>query len=42
MFTNFSEEYKKALIEAENNVKSKGYKEILSEDIFLEIIKMQS
>ncbi|MDD2486840.1 MAG: ATP-dependent Clp protease ATP-binding subunit [Candidatus Gracilibacteria bacterium] len=42
MFTNFTEEYKKALIDAENNIKSKGYKEILSEDVFLEIIKTES
>lgn len=41
MFTNFTEEYKKVLIEAENNTKIKWYKEIISEDIFLEIIKFQ-
>lgn len=41
MFNNFTVNYKNALIQAENKVKKEWYSEILSEDVFLEIIKNQ-
>ncbi|MDD2565371.1 MAG: ATP-dependent Clp protease ATP-binding subunit [Candidatus Gracilibacteria bacterium] len=40
MLDNFSTEYKKVLIDAENNVKNNGFKEVIGEDVFLEIIKI--
>jgi ATP-dependent Clp protease ATP-binding subunit ClpA len=41
MFWNFTDEYKKILISAENLVKNNWYSQILTEDVFLEIIKNQ-
>ncbi|MDD2907211.1 MAG: ATP-dependent Clp protease ATP-binding subunit [Candidatus Gracilibacteria bacterium] len=38
-YNNFSDGYKKALINAENNVKEIGIKELTIEDIFIEIVK---
>lgn len=37
----FSEEYKNVLVEIEKKVQTNGFKEILQEDVFLEIIKLQ-
>ena len=42
MLNSFSDDYKRALIEAENKVKSNGFKEVMSEDVFLEIIRSQN
>ncbi len=41
MFWNFTDDYKKILINAENVVKNNWYSQILTEDVFLEIIKNQ-
>ncbi|EKE28296.1 MAG: hypothetical protein ACD_3C00082G0008 [uncultured bacterium (gcode 4)] len=41
MLENFTEIYRQSLIEAENRVKNNWYKEVLSEDVFIEIIKTQ-
>jgi len=38
-YNNFSDWYKKALINSENNIKEMGLKELSVEDIFLEIVK---
>ena len=38
-YNNFSDGYKKILINAENSVKKLGLKELMVEDVFLEIIK---
>ncbi|MFK7779642.1 MAG: ATP-dependent Clp protease ATP-binding subunit [Candidatus Gracilibacteria bacterium] len=38
-YNNFSDGYKKALVNAENNIKEIGLKELGIEDIFIEIIK---
>ena len=40
MFNNFSNEYKKLMLETENVVKSKGYSEIYPEDVFLEVARL--
>ncbi len=42
MFNNFSEEYKKLMIDAENSVKDAGYSEILPENAFFEAVRMKS
>ncbi len=39
VYNNFSEKYKKILISAENRIKEIGFKELKTEDIFLEILK---
>jgi hypothetical protein len=39
IYKNFSEKYKKTLIESENKIKEIGFKELRQEDVFLEIIK---
>lgn len=39
IYNNFSENYKKVLINAENRVKEIGFKELKTEDIFLEILR---
>lgn len=39
IYKNFSDEYKKILIDAENKVKEIGFKDLRQEDILLEIIK---
>lgn len=39
---NFSEEYKKLMLDAEESVKRAGFPEILPEDVFLEIAKLTS
>lgn len=41
MFNNFSEEYKQVMVAAEQTVQSLGYREILPEDIFREIVKLK-
>lgn len=41
MLNNFSQEYKQVLIDAENKIKSLWYKEVIWEDVFLEIIRIQ-
>lgn len=41
MLENFTPEYRKALIEAENTVKTNWFKEVVGEDVFLEIVKSQ-
>ncbi len=38
-YNNFSDWYKKILINAENNIKNLGFKELMVEDVFLEIVK---
>ncbi|MCH2188726.1 ATP-dependent Clp protease ATP-binding subunit [Candidatus Gracilibacteria bacterium] len=38
-YNNFSDGYKKVLINAENNIKNMGLKELMVEDVFLEIVK---
>jgi hypothetical protein len=38
-YNNFSNGYKKTLVNAENNAKEIGLKELGIEDVFLEIIK---
>lgn len=38
-YNNFSDWYKKALINSENNIKEMGIKELSVEDVFLEIVK---
>jgi hypothetical protein len=35
MYTNFTEEYKNLMLETENIIKSKGFSEILPEDVFI-------
>ncbi|MFZ4461002.1 MAG: ATP-dependent Clp protease ATP-binding subunit [Patescibacteria group bacterium] len=40
MFNNFAEDYKKLMIDTENTVKSANHKEILPEDVFLEMMKI--
>ncbi len=42
MFNNFSEEYKKLMIDAENSAKSAGHPEILPENVFFEAVRIQS
>lgn len=42
MLDNFSQEYKKILIDAEKIVRNTWYKEVLSQDVFLEVIKIQN
>ena len=42
MFNNFSDEYKKLMIDTENTVKIGNFPEILPEDVFLEIMKNPS
>ena len=42
MDNNFSEEYKKLMLDAEESVKKSEYPEILPEDVFLEISKLKS
>jgi ATP-dependent Clp protease ATP-binding subunit ClpC len=39
MFNNFSDEYKKLMIDTENTVKAGNFPEILPEDVFLEMMK---
>ncbi|PIE85452.1 ATP-dependent Clp protease ATP-binding subunit ClpC [Candidatus Gracilibacteria bacterium] len=39
---NFSDGYKKAMVNAENNIKELGFKELKIEDLFLEIVKNSS
>lgn len=39
IYNNFSDLYKKVLINAENNAKQNWYKELLEQDVFLEIVK---
>lgn len=39
VYNNFSEKYKKTLITAENRIKEIGFKELKTEDIFLEILR---
>jgi len=39
MYNNFSDGYKKTLINAENKAKELGLKDLQSEDVFLEIVK---
>ncbi|EKE29192.1 MAG: ATPase AAA-2 protein [uncultured bacterium (gcode 4)] len=41
MLENFTDVYRQSLIDAENRVKNNGYKEVVSEDVFIEIIKTQ-
>ncbi len=41
MFNNFTEEYKKLMIDAETDVKAAGYAEILPEDAFFQAIRMK-
>ena len=41
MLDNFSQEFKEVLIEAEKVAKNAWYKEVIWEDVFLEIVKMQ-
>lgn len=42
MYNNFSDEYKKLMIDTENTVKSGNFPEILPEDVFLEAMKSTS
>ncbi len=42
MYNNFSDEYKKLMIDSENTVKDGNFPEILPEDVFLEIMKAKS
>jgi hypothetical protein len=42
MFNNFSDEYKKLMIDTENAVKTGNFPEILPEDVFLEMMKTPS
>jgi len=39
MYNNFSDEYKKLMIDTENRVKTGNFPEILPEDVFLELMK---
>jgi len=39
VYKNFSEKYKKVLIESENKIKEIGVKDLRAEDVFIEIIK---
>lgn len=42
MYTNFTEEYKRIMIEAENAIKQSGASEILPEDVFLHILSLKT
>ena len=42
MFNNFSPDYKKILLSAEETVKSSGFKEVTAEDTFYQIMKLKS
>lgn len=42
MYTNFTEEYKNLMLETENTVKSKGFSEILPEDVFLRSLEIKT
>lgn len=39
IYKNFSEKYKKVLIESENKIKEIGFKELRQEDVFVEVVK---
>lgn len=41
MLNQFSEDYKRVMLQAENTVKQRWFQEILPEDVFLEIVKIQ-
>jgi hypothetical protein len=41
MLENFSDIYRQALIDAENRIKASWFKEVISEDVFIEIMKIQ-
>jgi ATP-dependent Clp protease ATP-binding subunit ClpC len=41
MFNNFSDEYKKLMVDAENEVKTAGFAEILPEDVFFQVIRLK-
>lgn len=40
MLNQFTDEYKKIMLDAENRAKQFGYKEILPEDILIQIAKI--
>ncbi|MDD2891386.1 MAG: ATP-dependent Clp protease ATP-binding subunit [Candidatus Gracilibacteria bacterium] len=42
MYTNFTEEYKNLMLETENVIKSKGFSEILPEDVFLRSLEIKT
>ena len=42
MYTNFTEEYKNLMLETENIIKSKGFSEILPEDVFLRSLDIKT
>lgn len=42
MYNNFSDEYKKLMIDTEVTVKANGYREILPQDVFLEVVRIQN
>jgi hypothetical protein len=39
IYNNFSDGYKKTLINCENKIKEVGFKELLEYDVFIEILK---
>ncbi|PJC56826.1 ATP-dependent Clp protease ATP-binding subunit ClpC [Candidatus Gracilibacteria bacterium CG_4_9_14_0_2_um_filter_38_7] len=42
MYTNFTEEYKNLMLETENIIKSKGFSDILPEDVFLHSLELKT
>lgn len=42
MYANFTEEYKNLMLETENIIKSKGFFEILPEDVFLRSLEIKT
>lgn len=42
MYANFTEEYKRLMIETENAVKASGWSEILPEDVFLRALEIKT
>lgn len=42
MYSNFTEEYKNLMLDTENIVKSKGFSEILPEDVFIRSLETKT